>query len=339
MMYSLQLSSSSLHSLSFKRPHDSYVSRGALSISTNNLLPSLMGRSKKPLQTKKASATVSLSIASVVSSGSSSLMPSQAVETPNTPTQSFIPFPSAPIDCHRSSVDSNSYELDISSFVLVDHIQQSSVDFVSNLDTLNGVELRAPPIVPPAWRRRRTKPSLPFLDVKTQSTGPQLKKSIKTPSTSRNSSKRTKRSRRQVADLHVESRKALRAETDQVVLEQDSLLAERLWNSLAEQGLKPVLLERAQVRPKSTPINTHHSEPPSDHLSVTDIPDSPSIPCPSTSLPEVLPLPGLVAALILRYKDKHINTRPRCSGSGRLAEKLPAPRPRSPLSKEAFRSD
>ncbi|KAI0782104.1 hypothetical protein C8Q75DRAFT_737770 [Abortiporus biennis] len=316
-----------------------------------------MGRSKKPLQTKKASATVSLSIASVVSSGSSSLMPSQAVEISNTPTQSFIPFPSAPIDCHRSSVDSNSYELDISSFVLVDHIQQSSVDFVSNLDTLNGVELRAPPIVPPAWRRRRTKPSLPFLDVKTQSTGPQLKKSIKTPSTSRNSSKRTKRSRRQVADLQfvammhrtiawrlrcinsVESRKALRAETDQVVLEQDSLLAERLWNSLAEQGLKPVLLERAQVRPKSTPINTHHSEPPSDHLSVTDIPDSPSVPCPSTSLPEVLPLPGLVAALILRYKDKHINTRPRCSGSGRLAEKLPALRPRSPLSKEAFRSD
>lgn len=245
----------------------SRLSSPTLTITTNSLRQRPVPKSRPapyhlqprlpPGTLKKAAPTVSLTNASAVRTATCHSLPSMhsLFETP--PTQSFIPFPtSAPIDCPPPHSSSDPGAEDARSSVEHQACTPSPFDVPSKPDSANV------PIGNIEQRKRRLRS---FLN-SSSSPSPSNILPYKRPKIpSAKGTSRARKSRKQVADLQftalmhrsiVWQLNAVRVSAMDVdsgvesqfgnqlspgLLDQDTILAERLWKSLMDQGLQPVL--------------------------------------------------------------------------------------------------
>lgn len=219
----------------------------------------LYGSQARPPSTtlKKAPPTVFLTNASAVRTTiSCCLLPSPS-GLPESPAQNFIPFPtSTPIDFPPPRPPSD----------VVDPVPE--IESANNQNCCTSTEAPKPGVSPvpvgqPEQRKRRLRSFLASSSSPTSSVKLPFKRA-KVPKPK--STTKARKSRKQVADLHfmalmhrsivwhmrtvrtssmdIDSEESPRHETDSSCLfDQDTLLVERLWQSLIDKGLKPIITD------------------------------------------------------------------------------------------------
>ncbi|KAI0927804.1 hypothetical protein AcW1_005229 [Taiwanofungus camphoratus] len=308
--------------------------------------------------TKKALPTVSITNTSVPRAVTACLLPSPS-GLPDAPAHSFIPFPSSPIPCPSPRNDNPGIDL-ISESQNVGGDDTLATVGTSHTAAWQNVRrgysrscLASSYLYRDSLARYGEKPSnhksgpsnarcapkhatphkvshhVDRSETKSlDATGRRLGMSAGTPNP-----RRARKGKRLAADVQFLAvvhrsiawwarKHAAQEETKDVCIEQDVLLAKRLWKTLVDQGCKPVPFEAGPGIPTPAPfpatctsasfpactqetgLPTPTLTPPGESVTATSVAPSPSANTSSPLSRDILTTSQLVASLTLRYRDR-----------------------------------